>query len=214
MTGEAAQLGYANAPKGGYRSRAMAIVSPPPKRLVMALLLAGSAVAGLTGLTGLAVLPAMAQRAPGAGDPAGAARTPPITQPPSATIMAEPVALFIGATDADDDARVTRAEMRAGVTRSFASVDKARPESLGYIELADWAERWLGDRNALPSAYETDTDGDNRITLAELIAQIDKTFTRFDRNKDDVLVRSELLTLDSARGNGLDQRGQRRRQPQ
>ncbi|OYY70963.1 MAG: hypothetical protein B7Y47_08600 [Sphingomonas sp. 28-63-12] len=142
-----------------------------------------------------------------------AERVPPITQPPNATIMAEPVALFIGACDADGDARVTRTELRACVARSFASTDKARPESMGYIEMADWAERWLGDRNALPSAYETDTDGDNRITLAELTAQIDKTFTRLDRDKDDVLVRSELLTLDSTRPNRLDQRGRRGRAP-
>ncbi|WP_374138366.1 MULTISPECIES: EF-hand domain-containing protein [unclassified Sphingomonas] len=154
--------------------------------------------------------PVAAQRAP---DAAVQPRVPPITQPPSATIMAEPVALFLGATDADGDARVTRAEAQAGVARSFATVETTTPGSIGYIGLSEWAERWLGDRNALPSAYETDTDADNRITLAELSAQIDRTFTRLDRNKDGVLVRSELLTLDSARGqfgrglNGRERRG-------
>lgn len=145
--------------------------------------------------------PGLAQR-PAVGDPsAPAAIVPPITQPPSATIMAEPVAVFLAATDTDGDGRVTRAEARLGVARSFSTVETRTAGSIGYIGMADWAERWLGDRNALPSAYETDTDGDNRITLTELTAQIDKTFTRFDRNKDEVLVRSELLTLDSARRN-------------
>lgn len=130
--------------------------------------------------------------------------------------MAEPVALFLAATDTDGDARVTRAEAQAGVARSFASVETTTPGSIGYIGLSEWADRWLGDRNALPSAYQTDGDGDNRITLAELSAQIDRTFARFDRDKDGVLVRSELLTLDSGRNalNGVDRRGRRGRPPQ
>ena len=138
-------------------------------------------------------------------------RIPPITQPPSATIMAEPVALMIGAFDADGDARVTRDETSAGVARSFQSIDKDGKGSLGYIGFADWAERWLGDRNALPSAYETDTDGDNRVSLVELQAQFAITLTRLDRDKDGVLVRSELLTLDSARRDDPFRRGRRDR---
>lgn len=129
-----------------------------------------------------------------------APRTTPLSQPPSATIMAEPVALMIGAFDGDGDARVTRAELEQGVARSFASIDTDQKGTLGYIGFADWAERWLGDRNALPSAYETDSDGDNRISVAELQAQFAKTFARLDRDKDGVLVRSELLTLDQAIG--------------
>jgi hypothetical protein len=171
---------------------------------------------GTTGAMALlALAPAAAQRTPVAGATTPP-RVPPITQPPSATIMAEPVALFIAATDADGDARVARAEVAAGVARSFASVETTTPGSIGYIGLAEWAERWLGDRNALPSAYQTDTNGDNRITLAELAAQIDRTFTRLDRDKDGILVRSELLTLDNARTlpNGLDGRRRRGQPPQ
>ena len=173
----------------------------------MAALRAGAALA----LIPMAAAPATAQSTAGTAPPAPIIR--PITQPPSATIMAEPVAVFIGACDADGDARVTRAELRACIARSFASIDTAKAGSLGYIAFADWAERWLGDRNALPSPYETDTSGDNRITLDELAAKLDKTFTRLDRNKDDFLVRSELLTLDSARppASGDGQNGRRRR---
>ena len=157
---------------------------------------------GAVALLALLSPPAAAQRAP---DPAATpARVPPITQPPSATIMAEPVALFLAATDTDDDARVSRSEAQAGVARSFATVETTTPGVIGYIGLSEWAERWLGDRNALPSAYQTDSNGDSQITLAELIAQIDRTFTRLDRNKDGFLVRSELLTLDSARGGTND----------
>ncbi len=188
---------------------------PSPKNTAMRPVIVAAralSVIALLAVTPVAVAPVSAQQAPATGTPP---RVPPITQPPSATIMAEPIALFIATTDANGDARVTRAEAQAGVARSFATVETTTPGSIGYIGLSEWAERWLGDRNALPSAYETDTDGDNRITLAELSAQIDRTFTRLDRDKDGILVRSELLTLDSARGglNGPDRRGRRGQQP-
>lgn len=145
----------------------------------------------------------------------GAAPVSPQDQPARATIMAEPVAVMIAAFDADGDARVTRAECMAGVTRTFNSIDTSGKGWLGYIEFADWAERWLGDRNALPSPYETDTDGDNRVTLAELQAKIATIFNRLDKNKDGVLTRAELLSLDSSHGlgNGFGERGRRGGRP-
>ncbi|MFA5989627.1 MAG: EF-hand domain-containing protein [Sphingomonas sp.] len=160
----------------------------------------------------LAVAPfaAAAQSVPASGG-APALRVPPVTQPPGATIMAEPVAVFIGACDANGDAEVMRDELHACAAKSFASIDTGQAGSLGYIAFADWAWKWLGDRNALPSPYETDRDGDNRITLAELTTQLDTTFTRLDRNKDDIITRDELLTLDNAHGPGTDLGKDRRR---
>lgn len=115
-------------------------------------------------------------------------------QPP-ATIVAEPVAMMIAACDADGDAKVTRAELDACVKRSFASVDPGGSGSIGYIGYSDWALQWLGDRNALPSPFTVDANGDNRITLAELEAQFATLFARFDTNKDGILTRAELLTI-------------------
>lgn len=93
---------------------------------------------------------------------------PPGPGQPPATMMVEPAAMMIAACDLDGDGRTTAAELHTCVERSFAAIDSGHKGSLGYIEFADWAERWLGDRNALPSPFEVDTDGDNRITLAEL----------------------------------------------
>ncbi|MBY0520332.1 MAG: EF-hand domain-containing protein, partial [Sphingomonas sp.] len=110
--------------------------------------------------------------------------------------------------------RTTRDEARACTARGYAAIDTGSKGSIGYIQFSDWSERWLGDRNALPSPFETDSDSDDRITLAELKAQLDKTFTRLDRNKDGVLVRSELLTIDSTRGlGGASDRGPRGKRP-
>jgi Ca2+-binding EF-hand superfamily protein len=122
----------------------------------------------------------------------GSPQLPP--QPP-ATLVVEPVAMAIAAFDADGDARVSRAELIEGVRRSFAAIDTAQAGAIGYIAFADWAERFLGDRNALPSPFETDADADNRITLAELQAKMAEVFARLDRDRDGTVTRAECLTI-------------------
>lgn len=141
-------------------------------------------------LGALAAAPAAAQTVP--APPIVAA---PPTPQPAATVIVEPVAMMIAAFDADGDARVTRAEFDAGLRRSFDSVDTARSGTIGYIAFGDWAERWLGDRNTLPSPFETDRNGDNRISYDELAERFALFFTRFDADKDGVLVRRELVTI-------------------
>ena len=135
-------------------------------------------------------------------------------QQPPATMVVEPVAMLLATFDADGDGRTTRAELDAGVKRTFAAIDTAASGKLGYIGYSDWAERWLGDRNALPSPFEVDGDGDNQITVAELDAQLRRTFDRLDRNKDGVLTRTELLTIRASAG-GRDplDRGKKRGGP-
>ena len=120
--------------------------------------------------------------------------TPPVRQP-AATIVAEPAAMFIAACDANGDGRTTRDELNACVARSFADADTAHAGSIGYIGYSDWALKWLGDRNALPSPFGVDADTDNRITLAELQATFIGLFDRFDVDKDGAATRAELLTI-------------------
>ena len=124
-----------------------------------------------------------------------AAAVPPGPGQPPATMMVEPVAMMIAACDADHDGRTTAAELHACVERSFAAIDTGHKGSLGYIEFADWAERWLGDRNALPSPFEVDADGDNRITLDELQVKMAQIFRRLDRDHDGAVTRAECLTI-------------------
>jgi hypothetical protein len=116
-------------------------------------------------------------------------------QPPDQTMMVEPIAMMIAAFDANDDASVSRAEMAAGVARTFAAADTDHKGSIGYIDYSHWALTWLGDRNALPSPFEVDTDHDNRITLAEMQAAFARAFARFDADHDGALTRAELLTI-------------------
>ncbi|MEP9403436.1 EF-hand domain-containing protein [Sphingomonas sp. VNH70] len=127
-------------------------------------------------------------------------------RPAAATLVVEPVGMFLAACDADGDARTTLAEAQACVARSFPAGQNA----IGYIAFADWAERRLGDRNALPGPFEVDRDGDNRITPDELQARIVAIFRRIDRDGDGVLTRGELLTIRTLPGRA-DGRGRRER---
>lgn len=145
---------------------------------------------------------AQAAALPAAGGPSPA-------QPP-ATMVVEPVAMAIAAFDGDGDARVARAEMEAGVRRSFAAADTAHAGRLRYLDFAEWALRWLGDRNALPSPFEVDSNGDDAVSLAELEAFFAATFTRLDKDRDGYLTRAELLTIRASTGERPDgRRGKR-----
>jgi hypothetical protein len=120
-------------------------------------------------------------------------------QPP-ATMVVEPVAMMIAACDTDNDGKTTRAELVQCVTKSFDAIDTGHKGSISYIDYSDWALKWLGDRNALPSPFTIDSDGDNRITLTELQAGLGTLFTRFDTDKDGAATRAELLTIRATAG--------------
>ena len=159
----------------------------------------------------LAALSALACAA-GAQQPAPPPAATAAPRQPLATIVAEPVAMMIAACDPNGDAIVSRAELATCVAHSFASADTGHKGSIGYIDYADWALKWLGDANALPSPFEVDADGDNRITLAEMQARFDAIFTRLDRDHDGNLNRAELLTIRSGVGTGdpTGKRGKKR----
>lgn len=152
--------------------------------------------------------PAIAQRRPGGGVPPSDGDSSQPKPPPQragderATIMAEPVGMLIAGFDTDFDGRTSRTELAAGVARTFRSIDTADTGRLGYIEFADWAERWLGDRNALPSPFTIDTNADNVITPAELQVAIAHIYDRFDEKHDGQVTRAELLTIHDAPGPG------------
>ena len=134
----------------------------------------------------------------------------PAPQPP-ATILVEPAAMLLATCDADGDALTTRAERDACLARAYATAEGATAGRIGFIAYGDWARRWLGDRNALPSPYEVDADGDNRIALSELTARFTALFDRYDLNRNGAVDRTELVTI-RARAPGSDvDPGRRRR---
>lgn len=130
---------------------------------------------------------------------AAAARKPPLVDLSAPTISATPVSVMIAGFDRDGDARVTRAEFDQGVERSFKQGDANGDGQISLIELTGWAQTWLGNAGALPGQYDFDSDGDDRISLAEYKAEFNRRFAELDKDKDGVLVRAELITLTSPR---------------
>lgn len=116
---------------------------------------------------------------------------------PFASIVVEPAATLIATCDANADAMVTQAELHACLARSFVDVARGKPD-IGYIDFGDWAVKYLGDANTLPNPFSVDSDNDNRITLAELTAEFDRLFARFDADRNGSVTRAELLTIRSA----------------
>jgi Ca2+-binding EF-hand superfamily protein len=165
-------------------------------------------LAAVLPILALVALPASAQNNNRVPVPLGSKDPPPVGPTPPVLVV-EPVAMMIATFDMDGDGKVTRDEMHKGVAKSFAAIDTGNTGKLGYIAFADWAERWLGNATALPGPFEVDTDGDNQITLAELQARFDAIFTRLDVNKDNVLVRAELLTIRADVNRGYDRRDKR-----
>lgn len=131
-------------------------------------------------------------------------------QPP-ATMIAEPVALALAGFDSDGHGGTTRAEMEAGVKRSFEQIDTARAGTLRYLDFAEWSLRWLGDRNALPSPFDVDSNGDDAVSLPELQSWFTATFNRLDRNHDNLVSRAEMLTIRAAAAD--ERNGQRGKRP-
>ncbi|KTT76352.1 calcium-binding protein [Sphingomonas endophytica] len=136
---------------------------------------------------------AASQDAPQEGDITVRAPLPATPQTP-ATMVVEPVAMFIAACDGDGDAKVERYELETCVATSFAAFDPGKTGQMRYIAFGDWALRYLGDRAALPSPYEVDRDNDERVSLTELQDHFSRLFARYDRDGDHAISRAELLT--------------------
>lgn len=115
-----------------------------------------------------------------------------------ATMLVEPVAMFVAACDADTDGTTTSSELDACVTKTFAAIDAGNSGALRYLAYADWAKRFLGDANALPSPFEVDRDNDDQITLEELQRHFARLYTRFNKDGQPGIRRAELLTFRTA----------------
>lgn len=112
---------------------------------------------------------------------------------------AEPVGLAIASFDSNHDGRTTRAELNEALLRSFATADRDGDGMLGYIEYSVWATTWLGSATALPGPFAIDSNGDDRISREELLAEFGRQFVRLDRDSDGATSHSELLTVSQPR---------------
>jgi len=115
--------------------------------------------------------------------------------PSAPTITASPLALAIAGFDRDGDQVVSRLEYDDQVRLSFARGDRDGDGFIGLIEYSAWAEMALGNSNALPGPFNFDSNGDDKISQSEFVAEFSRRFAALDKNGDARLTRSELVTL-------------------
>lgn len=107
--------------------------------------------------------------------------------------IAMPVGLLLTSLDIDRDMRISLSEVRTGVAKSFEASDTNDDGYLRPIEFEDWARTYLGSQNAMPYRLHFDRDQDSRVSLPEFTTTFDGIRKRLDTDRDEVLVRAELL---------------------
>ena len=93
--------------------------------------------------------------------------------------------------DLNSDGQITRAELTEYRDRRFGEGDT---NGDGALELAEFEEVWLAmARERMVDRFQgLDADGDGRITAAEFDRPLDRLFSRFDRDDDGTVSRSEI----------------------
>lgn len=124
---------------------------------------------------------------------------------------ATPMALLIVGFDGDGDARVSRAELAAGIADQFRRADSDGDGQIGLVELASWSRTWLGSDNVKPGRFDFDRDADDRISAAEFEAELARHFNLLDTDQDGVVTRAELLSIDPGKACAPADQGKRQR---
>lgn len=111
--------------------------------------------------------------------------------PVGAQVIAQPISLYFAGLDSNQDKRVTRAELTAGLDQDWQRFD--RPPSA--VPFSNWALSAFGSKTARPSFISFDTDLDGTVTEDEFVARLTDAFDRLDQDDDGVLTREELITV-------------------
>lgn len=106
--------------------------------------------------------------------------------------LANPAALFLVGADEDFDLVTNRAEVNEHVQTAHRRFDADADGALSPIEYAEFAEAYLGDRNAAPYALVLDADGGG-VSLNEMIMGFGALFSRYDTDNDGEVTRADVL---------------------
>jgi len=117
----------------------------------------------------------------------------------------QPAAVLFAGMDSNNDKLISRIEMLAGVKSEWGSFGGS-PRATNF---SAWSVKTLGSTDANPTFMSFDRDFDQVITETEFSAQIERLFTRYDKNKDGSLERSEMIiAFEAPRGRAQGGRGQ------
>jgi len=134
-------------------------------------------------------------------------------------LIVAPEALLLMEYDTNHDRIIDRAELEAGISRSWQEVSHGANE-VSLIALRDWLTQVLGAPDLSWSAMSFDHNFDGHITAQEFHDEIAQVFDRLDIRHDNRLTRGELLRQlpqmegprsGSEQGGGEQDQGSRRR---
>jgi hypothetical protein len=108
-------------------------------------------------------------------------------------LWAEPAALFLVGLEGGQNANLTHAEFQAAQDALWASADSDGDNALRTLELQAWRQKWFGANDGWPGLFHFDANSDESISKVEFRTGLETIFTNFDKNKDGVIERSELL---------------------
>ena len=123
-----------------------------------------------------------------AGTPSGS----PAAAPDHTVMWAEPAGLFLAGLEGGQ-ATLTRAQFLGAIDGQWAAADTDGDGSLRTFELQAWRIKWFGSDDGWPGLFHFDANSDGAIGKAEFKAGLDAIFTTFDKNKDGIIDRAELL---------------------
>lgn len=95
--------------------------------------------------------------------------------------------------DADNDLRVTMAEIEAGIAVEWARANTNGDGLLQPLEFATWSESALGGNQLAPFRLDFDRNVDNSITEEEFRTELLGRARDYDKDEDGVLVRGDFI---------------------
>jgi len=117
----------------------------------------------------------------------------------------QPAALLFSEMDLNKDKLTTRAEMLTGIDSEWEDLGSNK----SAVNFSAWSIKTLGSTDANPTFMSFDRDFNQVITKAEFSNQIERLFTRYDKNKDGAIERSEMVvSFEAPRGREQGRGGQ------
>jgi len=109
-------------------------------------------------------------------------------------MVVKPEALLIADLDFDGDRVTGRADLARALPALFAEIDTDASNVIGGVEYAAWAQTTLGTRYPVLGLAHFDADNSLTIERAEFDTGMQALFTRLDTDGDDRVTRADLFT--------------------
>jgi len=117
----------------------------------------------------------------------------------------QPAAVLFASMDINNDKIISRGEMLTGTKSEWGGFG-GTPSATKF---SDWSVKTLGSRDSNPTFMSFDRDFNQVITKVEFSNQIERLFTRYGKNKDGLLERSEMVVaFEAPRGRNQSRVGQ------